>query len=85
MPGLEVLKWIRQAQLSVPVVVLTSSENEDDIENAYRLGANGYLVKPNEVSKLVEVAEAIKQFWLTWNRPPQVGQREQARTKPKSK
>jgi CheY-like chemotaxis protein len=67
-PGLEVLKWIRQqAQLSVPIVILTSSENEADIEAAYRLGANAYLVKPNEVTKLVEVAKAIKDFWVTLN------------------
>jgi len=67
-PGLEVLKWIReQAKLPIPVLILTSSENEADIEAAYRLCANAYLVKPNEVTKLVEVAKAIKDFWLTLN------------------
>src|SRR5208337_1190715 len=44
--GLGVLKWIRQeAQLSLPVVIFTSSENEMDIKSACSLGANAYLVK----------------------------------------
>src|SRR5213594_4107373 len=68
-PGLEVLKWMRQeAQLPIPVIILTSSENEADIATAYRLGANAYMVKPNEVGKLVDVAKAIKDCWLTFNR-----------------
>jgi CheY-like chemotaxis protein len=67
-PGLEVLKWIREeGPRMVPVVILTSSENEADIEAAYRLSANGYVVKPNEVGRLVEVAQAIKSFWLNLN------------------
>jgi DNA-binding response OmpR family regulator len=67
-PGLEVLKWIRhEARLSIPVLILTSSENEVDMEAAYELCANAYLVKPNEVGKLAEVAKAIKDFWLTLN------------------
>jgi CheY-like chemotaxis protein len=70
-PGFDVLKWIRQeAQLATAVIILTSSESEADIAKAYQLGANAYLVKPNEVAKLVEVAQAIKDFWLTLNRPP---------------
>src|SRR5258705_5109841 len=67
-PGLEVLKWIReQAKLTIPIIILTSSENEEDIETAYRLCAKAYLVKPNEVTQLVEVAKAINDFWLTLN------------------
>ena len=70
-PGLEVLKWIREeAKLPTPVIILTSSENETDIAAAYRLSANAYIVKPNQISKLVEVAKAIKDFWLTLNSPP---------------
>jgi len=69
-PGLEVLKWIRrQARLQIAVVVLTSSEDAADLAAAYELGANAYVVKPNEVTKLVDVAKAIKDFWLTLNRP----------------
>jgi two-component system response regulator len=69
-PGLEVLKWIRQeAALLIPVVILSSSENEEDITVAYELGANAYLVKPSDMSQLPEIAKTIKDFWLTQNRP----------------
>lgn len=70
LPGMEVLKWIRQAELPAIVVVLTSSENEADVTNAYRLGANAYIVKPSQLKELVEIAKAIKEFWLVRNRPP---------------
>jgi CheY-like chemotaxis protein len=67
-PGLEVLRWIRHdARLSIPVIILTSSESEEDIQTAYELCANAYLVKPNEVTNLAKVAKAIKDFWLTLN------------------
>jgi DNA-binding response OmpR family regulator len=70
-PGLEVLRWIRrEAHLTIPVLMLSSSENEADIAAAYQLGANAYLVKPNELAKLVETAKAIQHFWLALNRPP---------------
>jgi two-component system response regulator len=69
--GLDVLKWIRQ-QLGVApiVVILSSSQEEADIATAYRLGANGYLVKPHYVSQLTEIAKSIKDFWLKQNTPP---------------
>jgi CheY-like chemotaxis protein len=69
-PGLEVLRFIRQAALPILVVVLTSSENDEDIAAAYQLGANAYLVKPNEGARLFEMTKALKDFWLTINRPP---------------
>jgi CheY-like chemotaxis protein len=69
--GLDVLKWIRERPgLPVPVIILTASRNEADIEAAYRLGANAYLVKPNAVKTLVEMMRTIKDFWLTHNTPP---------------
>ena len=69
--GLEVLKWIRQESgLLLVVVLLTASAEEADIASAYRLGANGFLVKPSEAGKLVEIAKAIKDFWLTFNMLP---------------
>lgn len=69
--GFGVLKWIRQeAQLCLPVVILTSSESDADIEQAWRLGANAYLVKPSETTKRLEIARAIKEFWFTHNRAP---------------
>ncbi|SPE50821.1 Response regulator receiver protein (modular protein) [Verrucomicrobia bacterium] len=69
--GLDVLKWIRQESGLAPVVViLSSSREEEDIAAAYGLGANAYLVKPAEPSKLEDMVRAISLFWLTQNTPP---------------
>src|ERR1051325_4138254 len=66
--GLDVLRWIRQQpDVAAIVIILTSSMEEADIASAYRLGANGYLVKPPEVNKLTDMAKSIKDFWLTQN------------------
>jgi CheY-like chemotaxis protein len=69
--GLDVLKWIRQQPQfkSTIVVVLTSSGDTNDINVAYALGANGYLVKPADTSKLNALAQSIKDYWLTHNCP----------------
>jgi two-component system response regulator len=70
--GLDVLKWIRrQAEIAVPVVILTASADDADIATAYRLGANGFLVKPSEASTLDDIVKAIKDFWLTHNKLPE--------------
>jgi CheY-like chemotaxis protein len=75
--GLEVLKWIRkQPGASWPVIVLTASAEDVDIASAYRLGANAFLTKPSEARKFVEIAKAIKEFWLTHNMLPQESARE---------
>ncbi len=69
--GLDVLKWIRKQPDAVPVVIiLTASAEEGDIACAYRLGANAFLTKPSEASKLQEIVNAIKDFWLTHNTLP---------------
>ena len=70
--GLEVLRWIRQQPRTPPIViVLTASAENADIAEAYRLGANAFLVKPSEASKLEDIVKAIKDFWLTHNTLPQ--------------
>jgi CheY-like chemotaxis protein len=75
--GMEVLRWIRQ-QPGTPMVVvmLTASSEDADIAAAYRLGANGFLVKPSESSKLEDMVKAINHFWLTYNALPEECQRE---------
>jgi len=66
--GLEVLKWIRkQRGTDLTVLMLTASGEEADVKSAYRLGANGFLTKPSEASKLNDIVNAIKDFWLTHN------------------
>jgi CheY-like chemotaxis protein len=74
--GFEVLKWMReQPELkTLIVIILTSSRLGPDIEMAYRLGANAYLVKPSSPPELREIAMGIKQFWLALNHGPGMGQ-----------
>lgn len=70
--GLDVLRWIRkQSGTALPVVMLTASGEDADIATAYRLGANAFLTKPSEASKLEAMVKAIKDFWLTHNTLPQ--------------
>lgn len=67
--GLEVLKWVRTTSqiCTLPVLMLTSSNLETDVHRAYLLGANGYLVKPNNPRELLSMVEAIRSFWLQQN------------------
>jgi CheY-like chemotaxis protein len=69
-PGLDVLKWIRQQPARRVVIMMSASEDDTDIAAAYRLGANGYLVKPAEAVKFQDMVKAIKDFWLTHNLSP---------------
>jgi CheY-like chemotaxis protein len=70
--GFEVLNWIRSdAQLRpLVVVVLTTSNEVIDIDAAYRLGANSYLVKPPSPGSLLELTKSLKLYWLEMNRGP---------------
>ena len=72
--GLEVLAWKRtQAELEgVVVLVLTSSNEASDVREAYKWGANSYVVKPAATSELAEFAKAFKLYWLAYNRIPPV-------------
>ncbi|HCZ37077.1 MAG TPA: two-component system response regulator [Cytophagales bacterium] len=70
--GIEVLKVLKahpQKKL-VPVVVLTSSREERDIVESYRLGVNAYIVKPVDFEKFVKAIADIGLFWLILNQPP---------------
>lgn len=70
--GLEVLRQFRlhERWRTVSVVVLTSSAEDRDVEMAYSLGANSYIVKPVDFSKFLEVAAQIELYWCLVNRPP---------------
>ena len=74
--GFEVLQQLRQRRETqqIVVVILSSSASDEDIAQAYALGANGYLVKPLHLEELQEIVLAIKDFWLTHNHPPPPGQ-----------
>jgi CheY-like chemotaxis protein len=70
--GLEVLRKIRaDEQLKmIPVVVLTSSREEHDITECYRLGANAYVVKPVNYDEFMDAVKSLGSFWAIVNEPP---------------
>jgi CheY-like chemotaxis protein len=70
--GLDVLLHARSNDVwrRVPVVVLTTSRESGDIEAAYRLGANSYIVKPVDFPTFADVVKSIKVYWLLTNEPP---------------
>jgi CheY-like chemotaxis protein len=70
--GFEVLEQIRgqPGTRKLIVLVLTSSSSDADIQRAYDLGANAYLVKPSDPRQLANLVQAINDFWLTHNHPP---------------
>lgn len=67
--GLEVLKEIKTSDrlYKIPVVVLTTSEAERDIERAYEYHANSYLVKPVDFEKFTRLMDDLCYYWLGWN------------------
>jgi len=72
--GLEVLRRVRQDPRThlLPVVVLTSSNEERDMVESYRLGANSYVRKPVEFSEFLEASRQLGLYWLVLNRPAPV-------------
>ena len=70
--GFEVLTWIRSQPRfrRVPVVMLTSSLLPSDINRAYDLGANSYLVKPSDLDSLITLAKTIELYWVQTNTRP---------------
>lgn len=67
--GLEALIKIKSVDelKNIPIIILTSSENPNDISKAYRLYANSYLVKPFDYEKLLKLVKAIYMYWLERN------------------
>jgi two-component system response regulator len=70
--GLEVLKRIRADERTrlLPVVILTSSKEEQDLMASYRFGCNSYIRKPVDFDEFVEAARQLGLYWLLLNEPP---------------
>jgi CheY-like chemotaxis protein len=73
--GFEVLQWVRAHPLlrALPVVVLTSSKDSEDVRRAYALGANTYLVKPVALDGLIEMVKTLGLYWFVTAERPAVG------------
>lgn len=70
--GIEVLRQVKadERTRAVPVVVMTSSNDERDVVDSYRLGVNSYIVKPVEFTTFLEVVAKIGLYWVLTNRVP---------------
>ena len=70
--GIEVLQKIKSDERTkkIPVVILTSSKEDPDIEKCYSLGANSYIVKPVEFDKFANTVDELVLYWLVLNQPP---------------
>jgi two-component system response regulator len=73
--GLEVLQRLRADSRTrrLPVVILTSSKEEQDVMEGYDLGANSYVRKPVNFAEFAEAVRQLQVYWLLLNEPPPVG------------
>lgn len=71
--GFETLLWLRNQSgiRNIPVVILTSSGDLSDVNKAYALGANSYLVKPVDFQHSIELVKVLHKYWLRSSRLPQ--------------
>ncbi|PYO34792.1 MAG: two-component system response regulator [Gemmatimonadetes bacterium] len=71
--GLEVLRRMKSDDRTrrIPVVVLTSSHEEPDVEESYRLGVNSYIVKPVDFESFASAVAEVGLYWLLLNHPPE--------------
>jgi two-component system response regulator len=71
-PGLEVLRRMRADARTrrLPVVILTSSKEEQDLSSSYDLGANSYIRKPVDFNRFTEAIQQLGLYWLVWNEAP---------------
>ena len=70
--GLEVLRRLRadNRTMLLPVVILTSSDEEKDVRTSYSLGANSYIRKPVDYGQFTEAVRQLGLYWLVLNEPP---------------
>lgn len=70
--GLEVLHRFKSHPIFrvIPIVVLTTSTEENDIQRAYRSGANSYIVKPVDFDRFMQIVDNIQSYWCSLNVPP---------------
>ena len=70
--GIEVLRRLKadEQKRVIPVVVLTSSKEERDIVESYKLGVNAYIVKPVDFDQFVKAVTQLGLFWMILNQPP---------------
>ena len=70
--GLEVLRRVREDERTkrIPVVILTTSDEEEDIVNGYNGGANSYLRKPVDFTEFMNSVKQLEMYWLVLNTPP---------------
>ncbi len=70
--GLEVLRKVREDERTkrIPVVILTTSDEEDDIVNGYNGGANSYMRKPVDFTEFVNAVKQLEVYWMVLNTPP---------------
>ncbi|MDB6168348.1 MAG: two-component system response regulator [Verrucomicrobia bacterium] len=70
--GLDVLRAIRAdpALKQIPVIILTSSREEQDLARSYELGVNAYVLKPVDFQAFVDAVQAVGVFWTIHNQPP---------------
>lgn len=70
--GLDVLRKVREDERTkrVPVVIMTTSDEEDDIANGYDRGANSYLRKPVDFNEFMNSVKQLEMYWLVLNTPP---------------
>lgn len=76
--GFEVLQWIRQnsTMKALRVVVLTTSDEIRDVNRAYELGANSFLVKPVNFADFIHLVQAVNGYWMWMSRAPEVSRPE---------
>lgn len=67
MDGKACLRKIKETEAirEIPVIILSTSDSEDDIADSYRLHANSYMVKPSEFGEFVEAMAALREFWVS--------------------